>query len=267
MNVVSSMQYFHDPVSRRRFRSKREVLHFLKTGKTARYKAKTKLGPSNTGIMSETSTPNGNNASQTKAHEADVNNTPLPSPRSYKQDFSSSSKHEDASRFDYLNPPAKVKWVLTDAAEGSWTPFIDGKEVSEFERKTWAAAFESHFPGAFNSQSYWLAANSIVKEPKSCNSGGQSKNMERLASMLQPVDVPDEGLAWQQENLFALLEGSSNLKLPAKCALSFVEVAEMLVLGEETLLRTRGRDSKQRLVIMSSELCCIWQMSVKNNVS
>ncbi|XXG85247.1 hypothetical protein AAC387_Pa11g0358 [Persea americana] len=45
-------------------------------------------------------------------------------------------------RFDFKNPPAKVSWVLSNFAEGVWTPYINNEEVSESTRKSWVTAME-----------------------------------------------------------------------------------------------------------------------------
>ncbi|XP_058099242.1 methyl-CpG-binding domain-containing protein 5-like isoform X2 [Magnolia sinica] len=140
-------KYFYDPVSRRRFRSKKEVFSFLETGKLGRYKSKTKIGESDANNMLITNT---NNTPKTKTGESVANitnNTPSPSSRPRKRDRSS-SKQKNASRFDFVNCPEKVRWVLSNAAEGSWKPFICGEEVPDSSKKAWGTALEYLSSGA-----------------------------------------------------------------------------------------------------------------------
>ncbi|XP_010264451.1 PREDICTED: uncharacterized protein LOC104602459 isoform X2 [Nelumbo nucifera] len=108
-------RYFYDPVSGRQFRSKREVLCFLETGMSGRQRAKSKKKDTN----------------------ADV--TPLKT----SEHPSSGGKRANGSTFDFLNRPAKVKWVLTDSATGSWTPFIGDEKLPESRKQEWATAFKS----------------------------------------------------------------------------------------------------------------------------
>ncbi|CAN6472178.1 unnamed protein product [Victoria cruziana] len=103
-------KYFYDPVSNRRFRSKKEVFCFLQTGKLGRYKPKVRV------------------------NESDANSTD----KDHYAGLSSKRK-----RFDFLSRPAKVRWVL-DGSETSWTPFIDEQEVPESSKRAWLAALDLH---------------------------------------------------------------------------------------------------------------------------
>ncbi|PRQ34084.1 putative DNA-binding domain-containing protein [Rosa chinensis] len=104
----STDRYYHDPVSGRRFRSKKEVLHFLETGTLKK------------------------NASSDK--------TSVEGSASKKQ-RKSSTKPRPAVNFDFFDVPAKVEWVLTDSSQWTWTPFIGDQRVPESTAKEWATAF------------------------------------------------------------------------------------------------------------------------------
>ncbi|KAJ8624000.1 hypothetical protein MRB53_032530 [Persea americana] len=45
-------------------------------------------------------------------------------------------------RLDLKNPPTMVSWVLSNFAEGVWTPYINSEEVSESTRNSWVTAME-----------------------------------------------------------------------------------------------------------------------------
>ncbi|KAJ8770972.1 hypothetical protein K2173_022873 [Erythroxylum novogranatense] len=100
-------KYYFDPVSGRKFRSKKEVQIYLETGTTR----KKKKGIENS--------------------DGDIN--PL----------ESSSQKRKLIEFDYANPPYSVSWVITDADEDTWTPFIKGKRVPEHEKQSWDVEFAS----------------------------------------------------------------------------------------------------------------------------
>ncbi|KAF8397486.1 hypothetical protein HHK36_016403 [Tetracentron sinense] len=117
----SKDRYFYDPISGRQFRSKKEVLCFMETGTSGRYKRKTKKN-SDANVMSP---------GRSEGHKQKGSGSKRKGPRS------------NALNFDYINPPAKVEWVLTDSAEGSWTPFISDKRVPESSQREWAAAYSS----------------------------------------------------------------------------------------------------------------------------
>ncbi|XP_057954150.1 methyl-CpG-binding domain-containing protein 5 [Malania oleifera] len=113
-------KYYVDPVSGYRFRSKKEVFYFLENG--TKRKKKLKEGP-----------------------DVDTPSQDTPSTHKKKGSGSKGKKRKVALNFDFANVPAKVRWVLGDASEGSWTPFIgDADErVPESSKLEWAAAFES----------------------------------------------------------------------------------------------------------------------------
>ncbi|XP_004294545.1 PREDICTED: methyl-CpG-binding domain-containing protein 5-like [Fragaria vesca subsp. vesca] len=104
----STDRYYHDPVSGRRFRSKKEVLHFLETG-----------------------TPKKNTNSDKTTVESSAS----------KRQRKSSTKPSPAVNFDFFDVPAKVEWVLTDSSQWTWTPFIGDQKVPESTAKEWATAF------------------------------------------------------------------------------------------------------------------------------
>ncbi|XP_077232713.1 methyl-CpG-binding domain-containing protein 5-like [Tasmannia lanceolata] len=117
-------RYYYDPTSRKRFRSKKEVFDFLETGTVQRSRPKP------------------------KAEEQYDTHTPSGKSRSHERDGSLSKRKRDIS-FDYVNRPEKVKWVLTDPAEGLWTPYVSEEKVSKPTRRAWSAALE-YRSGGFN---------------------------------------------------------------------------------------------------------------------
>jgi hypothetical protein len=58
-----------------------------------------------------------------------------------KQKKSATKAKSSALKFDFLNVPEKVIWVLTDSSQGSWAPFIGDEKVSKSIVQEWAAAF------------------------------------------------------------------------------------------------------------------------------
>jgi hypothetical protein len=60
-----------------------------------------------------------------------------------KQKKSAAKAKSSALKFDFLNVPEKVNWVLSDSSQGSWAPFIDDEKVSKSIVQEWAAAFTS----------------------------------------------------------------------------------------------------------------------------
>ncbi|XP_077214485.1 methyl-CpG-binding domain-containing protein 5-like [Tasmannia lanceolata] len=99
-----------DPVSNRRFSSKKKVLDFLKI------EAVQSPGP------------------KPKAEESMDGHTSSGSSRLHCS--------PSTMEFDYDDVPEKVTWVLTDPAQGSWTPFLSEGKVSESTKKEWEVAFE-----------------------------------------------------------------------------------------------------------------------------
>ncbi|KAL6195575.1 hypothetical protein ACLB2K_031193 [Fragaria x ananassa] len=109
----STDRYYYDPVSGRRFRSKKEVLHFLETG-----------------------TPKKNANSDKNTVESSAS----------KRQRKSSTKPSPAVNFDFFDVPAKVEWVLTDSSQWTWTPFIGDQKRNkqlpilqlQCNRQTWS---------------------------------------------------------------------------------------------------------------------------------
>ncbi|KAJ4978355.1 hypothetical protein NE237_009135 [Protea cynaroides] len=113
-------RYFYDPVSGRQFRSKKEVLCFIETGSSGRYRSGSKKSNTDANIMAlESSGGDRQNGSNLKG------------------------KRSNASRFNFNNRPSKVRWVLTDSANGLWTPFIGDESLPESSKQEWATAFTS----------------------------------------------------------------------------------------------------------------------------
>ncbi|XP_011624096.1 uncharacterized protein LOC18436098 isoform X1 [Amborella trichopoda] len=102
-------KYFYDPVSKRKFRSKKEVFSFLETGKLGRYKPKPK-----------------SDVAEAQSSEKETN---PPSSSKVQRNKLGSSSPKKKGKFDFVNRPSSVKWVLE--AEGQWLAFIDGQELPE----------------------------------------------------------------------------------------------------------------------------------------
>ncbi|XP_019251227.1 PREDICTED: uncharacterized protein LOC109230157 [Nicotiana attenuata] len=108
------LQYFFEPVSGRKFRSKVEVLYFLETG------GKRKKG--NTGSEA----------------------TPSETSKSQKQKKGGSKTQKITSfYFDSGNPPHSVCWVQTDGFADTWAPSCNGGMIPERRRQEWVAVFSS----------------------------------------------------------------------------------------------------------------------------
>lgn len=107
-------RYYFDPVSSRKFRSKKEVLYFLETG--SRKKSK----------------------KQTESSDADT--TPMDSSGEQKQNASTNIKGS-ALNFNFSSVPEKVQWVLADSSGESWNALIGDKQVPESSKRDWLAAF------------------------------------------------------------------------------------------------------------------------------
>ncbi|XP_077214425.1 methyl-CpG-binding domain-containing protein 5-like [Tasmannia lanceolata] len=118
---------YFDPVFNRRFRSKKKVLEFLKIGAVQRPE------------------------SIPKAEESGDSHTSSGNSRPNMQDGSLSKKRKGkekkAMKFDHDDIPEKVTWVFTNPAQGSWTPILDGKNVSKSIKEEWDAAFERRSRG------------------------------------------------------------------------------------------------------------------------
>ncbi|XP_050233545.1 flocculation protein FLO11-like [Mercurialis annua] len=105
-------KYYADPVSNRRFRSKKEVQYYLETGMLKPKKTKATENPE---IDSSSTGSAGSKKSQKTNKKAKV----------VKRNF------------DYVNVPEKVEWALTDAIQDKWTPSVGGQKVAESERQNW----------------------------------------------------------------------------------------------------------------------------------
>lgn len=107
-------RYYFDPVSSRKFRSKKEVLYFLETGSRKK--------------------------SKKQAESSDADATPMDSSGEQKQNASTSTKGS-ALNFNFSSVPEKVQWVLADSSGESWNAFIGDKQVPESSKRDWLAAF------------------------------------------------------------------------------------------------------------------------------
>eukprot|EP00262_Sarcandra_glabra_P016869 TRINITY_DN5620_c0_g1_i2.p1 TRINITY_DN5620_c0_g1~~TRINITY_DN5620_c0_g1_i2.p1 ORF type:complete len:289 (-),score=30.19 TRINITY_DN5620_c0_g1_i2:218-1084(-) len=116
-------RYFYDPVSRRRFRSKKEVLSFLETGTVVKPKSKS------------------------KKENLDANVTPGSSSSVPHKRGGSNSKRKSSLKFDTVNRPEKVRWVLTGSAEDSFKPFVGEEELPDNCKQAWAAAYHTLING------------------------------------------------------------------------------------------------------------------------
>ncbi|KAI5576136.1 hypothetical protein BDE02_09G024400 [Populus trichocarpa] len=108
-------KYYIDPASGRKFRSKKDVQYYLETGTL---KKKGKL---------------------TENSDADTN-----SAGNLKGDKNKSGANTSfALNFDSFNVPDRTEWVLANAKEDTWIPFIDGKKVPLYDKEQWDFAFAS----------------------------------------------------------------------------------------------------------------------------
>ncbi|KAF9675348.1 hypothetical protein SADUNF_Sadunf09G0022800 [Salix dunnii] len=112
---VRSLLYYIDPASGRKFRSKKEVQYYLETG-TLKKKGK----------LTENSDADTNSAGNLKGD---------------KNKFG--AKTSFALNFDSFNVPDRTEWVLVNANEDTWTPFIGGKKVPLYDKEQWDFAFAS----------------------------------------------------------------------------------------------------------------------------
>ncbi|CAK7331540.1 unnamed protein product [Dovyalis caffra] len=108
-------KYYIDPASGRKFRSKKDVQYYLDTG-TLKKKGK----------VTENSDADTNSAENSKGNKN-----------------KSGANKSFAWNFDSINVPGRTEWVLTDANEDAWTPFIDGKKVPLYDKEQWDFAFAS----------------------------------------------------------------------------------------------------------------------------
>ncbi|KAB5540814.1 hypothetical protein DKX38_013788 [Salix brachista] len=114
-NGLYLVQYYIDPASGRKFRSKKEVQYYLETGTLKKR-----------GKLTENSDADTNSAGNLKG---DKNK--------------SGAKTSFALNFDSFNVPDRTEWVLVNANEDTWTPFIGGKRVPLYDKEQWDFAFAS----------------------------------------------------------------------------------------------------------------------------
>ncbi|KMT05243.1 hypothetical protein BVRB_7g173840 [Beta vulgaris subsp. vulgaris] len=107
-------KYYVDPVTQRRFRSKKEVLYFIETG-----------------MMKK------------KKNDSDADATPgTDSAATPKRKKFETKAKDSLKNFNFDDVPAKVKWELTDIYEGTWRPLSNGVDrVPESSKQEWSAAF------------------------------------------------------------------------------------------------------------------------------
>ncbi|KAJ6345142.1 hypothetical protein OIU78_007924 [Salix suchowensis] len=108
-------KYYIDPASGRKFRSRKEVQYYLETGTLKKR-----------GKLTENSDADTNSAGNLKG---DKNK--------------SGAKTSFALNFDSFNVPDRTEWVLVNANEDTWTPFIGGKRVPLYDKEQWDFAFAS----------------------------------------------------------------------------------------------------------------------------
>ncbi|XP_047316578.1 methyl-CpG-binding domain-containing protein 5-like [Impatiens glandulifera] len=101
-------RYYIDPASNRRFRSKKEVEHYLETGMLKR-----------------------------------PENTPLSSSKSQKgkASVSSNTERSDGWSFDQVNVPDEIRWSLTDATNDKWCAISGNETVPESTTLVWQAYY------------------------------------------------------------------------------------------------------------------------------
>ncbi|CAH9134471.1 unnamed protein product [Cuscuta epithymum] len=104
----STDRYYIEPVTGKRFRSSKEVLHYLETGSTR------------------------------KSSES-----PVVSQKQQKKSSSSKETKPTPFYFDFENPPQNVSWVQTNASEDTWTPHSLHGVVPECIQKEWSTVFSS----------------------------------------------------------------------------------------------------------------------------
>lgn len=110
-------KYYTDPISKRKFRSKKEVLNFLGSGAVP------------------VVTPN----KKRKDNASDVKDSPeSPAMEKLKKSFSTSKTK--TFKFDFSDVPQKINWILTDTYMECWTPFAENEKVAESIAQEWIAA-------------------------------------------------------------------------------------------------------------------------------
>lgn len=140
LSHLSCVQYYHDPVSGRRFRSKKEVLHFLETGTIKKNANSEKTVSQNQKLNWMKVVKYCVIFCLTLFNFLSYFWQSVEGSASKKQK-KSSKKARPGVNFDFFDVPAKVEWVLTDSSQWSWTPFIGDHKVPESTAQEWAAAF------------------------------------------------------------------------------------------------------------------------------
>ncbi|KAH8520367.1 hypothetical protein H0E87_001717 [Populus deltoides] len=108
-------KYYIEPVSGRRFRSKKDVQYYLETGTLK------KRGKATENVDADTNSAENSKSSKNK----------------------SGANTNFAWNFDSFNVPDRTEWFLTEANEDTWTPFIDGKKVPLYDKEQWDFTFAS----------------------------------------------------------------------------------------------------------------------------
>ncbi|ESQ37320.1 hypothetical protein EUTSA_v10002683mg [Eutrema salsugineum] len=115
-------KFYYEPVTGRKFRSKKEVMYYLEHGTPKKTIKKAKNGDT----QSEPSEDRGSYKRQTKSNKK-ANEKPQ-----------SPAKPLD---FDFLNVPEKVMWTGTNGSEEAWWPFIGDYKIQESVSHEWDRAF------------------------------------------------------------------------------------------------------------------------------
>lgn len=138
------LQYYFDPVSNRRFRSKIEVLYFLETGTLRKRKKSLDGNPTvswsyHSFFGTQWDIPIFSSIFQFSWFATLQSTDGSEEPKSKK---SSSNAKTAPLNFDFFNVPERVEWVLTDPSKDAWTPFIDNEKVPECTKREWVGAFQ-----------------------------------------------------------------------------------------------------------------------------
>ncbi|GAV90687.1 TIM domain-containing protein/MBD domain-containing protein [Cephalotus follicularis] len=150
--------YFH-PSSGRRFRSKKEVLWYLEKG-TVRNRKKGK-------------------------ENSDADIASVEGSKSSKRKKSGTKAKASASNFDFSNVPKKITWKLTDTAEETWTPFMNGDEkVPDSTKDEWAAAFASLANPSSGHPTWGWRGGKL--------SNGSTEEVKKIVKTLNEAEVPSE---------------------------------------------------------------------------
>ncbi|CAI0539745.1 unnamed protein product [Linum tenue] len=151
-------KYYYDPVSRRRFRSKREVQYFLETGSVKKQK-RAENSDANANSFLKSAEGSSTQKSKTPKKEARV------------------ASHLD---FNFSNVPDSVEWILADANKGTWTPFVAGKKPPDSERQIWDVTFT------------YLAARTVEYTAKGKHPNGTTEEVKKIVNVLNEAQIPSE---------------------------------------------------------------------------